>query len=68
MAFKWTAELMKCFDLTFKGDILPGFDPDQVRANLAELFQINDPLVLDELFSGDAFVLRSNLDRKSAHC
>ena len=66
MACKWTAELMKCFDLTFKGDILPGFDPDQVRANLAELFQINDPLVLDELFSGDAFILRSNLDRKAA--
>ena len=57
---------MKRFDLTFKGDILPDFDPVRVREGFAELFRISDPLVLDELFSGDAFVLRSNLDRKSA--
>ncbi|RLQ20380.1 hypothetical protein DWB85_17955 [Seongchinamella sediminis] len=57
---------MKRFDLTFKGDILPDHEPDQVRHGFAELFRIRDPLVLDELFSGDAFVLRSNLDRKAA--
>ncbi len=57
---------MKRFDLTFKGDILPDFDPDEVREGLAELFGINDELVLDELFSGDSFVLRSGLDRRSA--
>ncbi|PLW68049.1 hypothetical protein [Pseudohalioglobus lutimaris] len=57
---------MKRFDLTFKGDILPDFEPDSVRAGFAELFSINDTLVIDELFSGDSFVLRSNLDRKAA--
>ena len=57
---------MKRFDLTFKGDILPDHEPEQVRDGFAELFRIRDPLVLDELFSGDAFVLRSNLDRKAA--
>lgn len=57
---------MKRFDLTFKGDILPHNDPLQVREGMAELFQIRDPLVLEELFSGETFVLRSNLDRKPA--
>ncbi|MEP4148540.1 MAG: hypothetical protein ABJL54_15090 [Halioglobus sp.] len=57
---------MKRFDLTFKGDILPHNDPLKVREGLAELFQIRDPLMLEELFSGDTFVLRSNLDRKPA--
>ncbi|MEH6586017.1 MAG: hypothetical protein V7720_05630 [Halioglobus sp.] len=57
---------MKRFDLTFKGDILPDHEPQQVREGFADLFRIRDPLVLEELFSGDAFVLRSNLDRKSA--
>lgn len=57
---------MKNFDLTFKGDILPNYDPAHVREGLAELFQVRDPLVMDELFSGDTFVLRSNLGRKSA--
>ena len=57
---------MKNFDLTFKGDILPNYDPAHVREGLAELFQVRDPLVMDELFSGDTFVLLSNLGRKSA--
>ena len=57
---------VKRFDLTFKGDIRPNSDPLQVREGMAELFQIRDPLVLEELFSGDTFVLRSNLDRKPA--
>lgn len=57
---------MKRFDLTFKGDILPDHEPQQVREGFADLFRIRDPLILEELFSGDAFVLRSNLDRKSA--
>ncbi|MEP5567502.1 MAG: hypothetical protein ABJN62_06690 [Halioglobus sp.] len=43
---------MKRFDLTFKGDILPHHDPDHVREGLADLFQIHDSLILDELFWG----------------
>lgn len=57
---------LKRFDLTFKGDILPEHAPDQVRDGFAELFRIRDPLVLAELFSGAAFVLRSDLDLRSA--
>lgn len=45
---------------------MPEYDPGQVKSGLAELFRIKDPGVLEEMFSGDAFVLRSNLDRKSA--
>lgn len=54
------------FDLTFKGTILPDHDPQEVKHRFAELFVIKDPFVLDQLFSGDTFVIRSNLDRKSA--
>ena len=57
---------VKRFDLTFKGDILPDHEPEQVREGFADLFRIRDPIVLEELFSGDAFVLRSNLARKAA--
>lgn len=57
---------MKRFDLTFKGEILPDYDPRQVKASFAELFRIKDPQILEELFSGDRIVLRANLDRKSA--
>jgi hypothetical protein len=57
---------VKRFDLTFKGEVLPDYDPRQVKSGFAELFCIKDPNILEELFSGDRIVLRANLDRKSA--
>lgn len=57
---------MTHFDLTFKGTILPDHDPQQVKARFADLFDIKDPFILEQLFSGDTFVLRSNLERKVA--
>lgn len=57
---------MTRFDLTFKGTILPDHDPQAVKNGFAELFTIKDPFVLEQLFSGETFVVRSNLDRKSA--
>lgn len=57
---------MKRFDVTFKGQLLPRREPEQVKAGFAELFQIKDPGMLEEIFSGQAVILRSNLDRKTA--
>lgn len=57
---------MARFDLTFKGTVLPDHDPQTVKQAFAELFTIKDPFVLDQMFSGDTFVVRSNLDRKTA--
>ena len=57
---------MKTFDLTFKGAVLPEHDPRQVKTRFAQLFCIEDLSVLEELFSGETIILRSDLDRKSA--
>ena len=57
---------MKRFNLTFRGEILPQFNTQQVKARFAELFALSDHLMIDEIFSGDNVILRSNLDRKTA--
>ena len=57
---------MKRFDVTFKGKVLPQHSPEQVKAGFVELFRIQDPAMLEEIFSGEKVVLRSNLDRKTA--
>ena len=57
---------MKTFDLTFKGTVLPEHDPRHVKARFAQLFCIEDLSVVEELFSGETIILRSDLDRKSA--
>jgi len=54
------------FNLTFKGEIQPGKDPGQVKARFGKLFGIDDPQRLERFFSGDAIILRRNLDRKAA--
>jgi hypothetical protein len=54
------------FNLTFRGEIVEGHDPEQVRARLAELLDIEDPGLLQRCFSGDPVVLRRNLERKEA--
>ena len=57
---------MKTFDLTFNGALLPGHDPQQVKRDFALLFSIDDPAVVEEVFSGETLILRHNLDRKTA--
>ena len=57
---------MKKFDITFKGEVLPRHDPELVKAGFVDLFKIRDTGMLDEIFSGETVVLRSNLDRKAA--
>ena len=57
---------MKTFDLTFNGAVLQGHDPEQVKRDFALLFSIDDPAVVEEVFSGETLILRHNLDRKAA--
>ena len=57
---------MNTFNLTFQGRVLPGHDPKQVKTGFAELFCLDDPAVVEEVFSGAQVILRSDLDRKSA--
>jgi hypothetical protein len=54
------------FDLTFNGTILPDHDPKQVKADFAQMFCIEDPSLLKELFSGETVILRTGLERKTA--
>lgn len=53
------------FDVAFAGELMPGADAAQVKANLARLFQA-DPQRIDALFSGRRIVIKSNLDADSA--
>ena len=57
---------MQRFNLTFKGEILPGTDPVLARAHFSRLFQIQDPARLERFFSGDSIILRRNLEQKPA--
>lgn len=57
---------MNRFNLSFRGEILPGHDPATARRNFARLFAIRDPLRIEQFFSGKPVVLRRNLDPKRA--
>ena len=54
------------FNLTFSGQIQPGRDPEEVKRELGQLLEIDDPAELDVIFSGDTVVLRRDLERKPA--
>jgi hypothetical protein len=54
------------FNLTFRGEVLPGNDPGEARAGFAKLFDIQDAQRLEQFFSGEAIILRRNLERKAA--
>lgn len=57
---------MHRFNLTFRGKIQPGCNPDTVRQRFAALLGIDDPQYLARCFSGETLVLRDDLDRKAA--
>ncbi len=57
---------MNRFNLTFRGEIIEGHDPEQVKTRLARMLAIDDPAKLQRLFSGDPVVLRRNMERKEA--
>lgn len=52
-------------EVAFSGELMPGAEADQVKANLARLFQA-DPQRIAALFSGRRVVIKSNLDAASA--
>lgn len=53
------------FEVAFAGELMPGADLDQVKANLARLFQA-DPQRIAALFSGRRLVIKGSLDAESA--
>jgi hypothetical protein len=57
---------VKRFNLTFRGEIHPEFDIEQVKSAFAGLFQLSDLALVEEIFSGEAVLLRSDMDRKTA--
>ena len=57
---------MNRFNLSFKGEIQPGYEPGQVKARFGKMFGIDDPVRLERFFTGDTIILRRNLDRKTA--
>lgn len=53
------------FEVAFAGELMPDAEADQVKANLARLFQA-DLQRIAALFSGRRVVIKSNLDAASA--
>ncbi|CAD5198340.1 hypothetical protein [Pseudomonas sp. FEN] len=56
---------MTLYEIVFSGESLPGAPVDQVKSNLARLFQA-DAQRIELLFSGRRLVLKSNLDAAAA--
>ena len=53
----------KLYNLEFAGQIIPGWDIDEVKANLARLLKANEEKILD-LFSGQRFLIKKNAGLK----
>lgn len=56
---------MRLYEIAFSGRLLPGAQPDAVKANLARLFQA-DAQRIALLFSGRRMVIKNNLDEAAA--
>ncbi len=56
---------MRLYEIAFSGRLLPGAQPDAVKANLARLFQA-DAQRIALLFSGRRMVIKNNLDAAAA--
>lgn len=56
---------MHTYEIVFAGQLVPGAQPDRVRANLGKLFQA-DERRLALLMSGKRLVLKNNLDAAAA--
>ena len=58
---------MDRYKLVVKGEILAGFDAEEVKANIADLFKLTDkPEPLARLFSGQAVTVKRGLDEVQA--
>jgi hypothetical protein len=56
---------MRCYDIVFNGQLMPGAQLGQVQTNLSKLFQA-DAARIALLFSGRQIVLKSNLEAVAA--
>lgn len=56
---------MRLYEIAFSGRLMPGAQPDAVKANLARLFQA-DAQRIALLFSGRRMVIKNNLDEAVA--
>jgi uncharacterized Tic20 family protein len=54
----------KLYNLEFSGQIIPGWDIDEVKANLAKLLKANEEKIY-KLFSGDRFLIKKNVDHQT---
>ena len=52
------------YNLEFSGQIVPGWDIDEVKDNLAKLLKANEEKIL-KLFSGDRFLIKKNVDQQT---
>jgi hypothetical protein len=55
----------KLYNLEFSGQVIPGWDIDEVKANLAKLMKANEEKIY-KLFSGGRFFIKKNIDHKTA--
>jgi uncharacterized Tic20 family protein len=55
----------KRYHIEFEGKIIPGWDIEEVKANLAKLLKANDEK-LYQLFSGRRFIIKKNVDHQTA--
>lgn len=53
------------YDLVFEGELLEGFDPQQVRARFSEIFKVSEDK-LERVFAGTRVVLRRKLSQEHA--
>lgn len=56
---------MSRYEIAFAGELAPGAVPEQVKANLAKLFQA-DAQRIEALFSGRRIVIKTDLDQATA--
>jgi len=56
---------MNGYEIAFSGELVAGFDGQQVRANLCQLFK-TDAARIEALFSGQRSVIKKGLDQTSA--
>jgi uncharacterized Tic20 family protein len=55
----------KLYNLEFSGQIIPGWDIDEVKANLTKLMKANEEKIY-KLFSGERFYIKKNVDHQTA--
>ena len=55
----------KQYNVEFSGQIIPGWEIDEVKANLANMLKASEEKIYT-LFSGDRFVIKKNVDHQTA--